>query len=137
MNVQSIDLGHELRQGAHFRLDLAPVIICRPIARQRLNRRELYSLGSICNSFSFWPLCRVDASAQFGQFGVRNIHMEWVNGGLVRSLVNRSLCNTGLGHGVLLLSSFGFLVSAAVDFGTFADGRANASFLLSLMYLCQ
>src|ERR1700692_789406 len=49
MNVQSIDLGDELRQGVHFCLDLAPVILCRPIARQRLNRRELYSLGCICN----------------------------------------------------------------------------------------
>ena len=39
MNVQSIDLGDELRQGVQFCLDLAPVILCRPIARQRLNRR--------------------------------------------------------------------------------------------------
>src|SRR5439155_4573509 len=41
MNVQSIDLGDELRQGVHFCLDLAPVILCRPIARERLDRREL------------------------------------------------------------------------------------------------
>src|SRR5713101_1512739 len=112
MNVQPIDLGYELRQGVQFRLDLAPVVICRPIARQRLNRRELYSLGCICNRFSFRPLRRLDAPAQFGQFGFRNIHMEWLNGGLVRSLVNGSAqwleqprearrSNSRLGHGVL------------------------------------
>jgi hypothetical protein len=44
MNVQSVDLGDELRQGVQFCLDLAPVILCRPIARQRLHRRELHSL---------------------------------------------------------------------------------------------
>ena len=76
MNVQSIDLGDEIRQGVQFRLDFAPVVICRPIARQRLNRRELYSLGCICNRFPFGPLCRVDAPAQFGKFRFRNINME-------------------------------------------------------------
>src|SRR5438132_7930079 len=80
MNVQSIDLGDELRQGVHFCLDLAPVILCRPIARERLDRRELYSLGCICNRFSFRPLCRVDAPAQFGQFCFRKIHLERTNG---------------------------------------------------------
>jgi hypothetical protein len=108
MNVQSIDLGDELRQGVHFCLDLAPVILCRPIARERLDRRELYSLGCICNRFSFRPLCRVDAPAQFGQFGFRNIHMKRTNCILVICLLPALLCSTGLGHGVLLFSSFGF-----------------------------
>ena len=44
MNVQSIDLGDELRQGVQFRLALAPVVVCRPIAREFLNRRELHAL---------------------------------------------------------------------------------------------
>jgi hypothetical protein len=34
MNVQPIDLGDELRQGVQFRLDLAPIVIRRPIARK-------------------------------------------------------------------------------------------------------
>ena len=104
MNVQSMDLGQELRQGVQFCLDLAPVIPCRPIPRQRLNRRELYSLCGICNGLAFGELCSVDAPPQFGQFGFRNIHLEWANGGLVRSLVNSWLCSSGLAHGVLLLS---------------------------------
>src|SRR5208282_1069501 len=83
MNVQSIDLGDELRQGVHFCLDLAPVILCRPIARERLNRRELYSLGCICNRFSFRPDCRVDASAQFGEIRFRKTHMKPANSALI------------------------------------------------------
>ena len=38
MNVQPVDLGDELRQRVHFCFDLAPVILCRPIARERLAR---------------------------------------------------------------------------------------------------
>src|ERR1700730_10349671 len=108
MNVQSIDLGDELRQGVHFCFDLAPVILCRPISRERLDHRELYSLGCICNRFSFRPLCRVDAPAQFGEFGFRNIHMKRTNSILASRLLSSWLCSTAFGHGVLLLSSFGF-----------------------------
>ena len=47
VNVQAIDFGHKLRQGVQFRLELAPIVICRPIARERLNRRELHALRCI------------------------------------------------------------------------------------------
>ena len=68
MNVQPIDLGDELRQGVQSRLDLAPVVFCRPIARERLNRRELYALRCIRDRFPFRPLRRdLNAPAQFGQ----------------------------------------------------------------------
>ena len=87
MNVQSIDLGDELRQGVQFRLELAPVVICRPIARERLNRRELHALRCIRDRFSFRPLCRVDAPAQFGEFRFRNIHMKRTNRILVICLL--------------------------------------------------
>ena len=33
-----------LRQGVQSRLALAPVVLCPPIARERLNRRELHAL---------------------------------------------------------------------------------------------
>src|SRR5271167_101381 len=68
MNVQSIDLGYELRQGVEFCLDLAPVVLCRPIASECLSRRELHALGCICDRFSFRPPCVVDPPAQFGEF---------------------------------------------------------------------
>ena len=55
---------------------LAPVVICRPIAREFLNRRELHALRWIRDRFPFGPPCRVDAPAQFGQFRFRNIRPE-------------------------------------------------------------
>ena len=87
MNVQPIDLGDELRQGVQFRLDLAPVVLCRPIARERLNRRELHALRCIRDRFPFRPLGRVDAPAQFGEFRFRNIHMKRTNRVLVIRLL--------------------------------------------------
>jgi hypothetical protein len=56
MNVQPIDLGDELRQSVEFRLDLAPVIVRAPIARECLNGRELYGLRSVRDRFPLRPL---------------------------------------------------------------------------------
>src|SRR5882672_1114781 len=83
MNVQSIDLGDELRQGLQLRLDLAPVVLCRPIARESLSRRELHSLRLIGDRLPLRPPCRVDALAQLGKFRFRNIiYMKRTNAGL-------------------------------------------------------
>src|SRR5258708_18603110 len=53
MNIQPIDLGDELRQGVQFSLHLAPIVICRPIAREFLHRRELHPLRLICDVLLF------------------------------------------------------------------------------------
>src|ERR1700688_1109610 len=91
MNVQPIDIGHELRQGIYFCLDLAPVVLCRPIARQRLHRRELYSLGCICHRFSFRPPRGVDPPAELNQLSFRNnINAKWANSGLVTACLLRN-----------------------------------------------
>src|SRR5260221_10695067 len=103
MNVQPVDLGDELRQGVHFCLDLTPVVIRRPIPRERLDRRELYSLRRICNRFPLGPLCCVDPPAQFTQLSLWNVkHMKRTNRILVIWLLAALLCSTGLGHGTLL-----------------------------------
>ena len=44
MNVEPVDLGDELRQGVQLRLDLPPVVVRLPIARELLNGRELDAL---------------------------------------------------------------------------------------------
>ena len=44
VDVDAVDLGHELRQGVQPRLDLAPVVVRRPVARELLHRRELHAL---------------------------------------------------------------------------------------------
>ena len=92
MNVQPIDLGDELRQGVQFRLDLAPVVLGRPIAREFLNRRELHALRLIRDRFPFRPLGRVDAPAEVGEGLIRHLGTEgadcggglsWLHGGLL------------------------------------------------------
>jgi hypothetical protein len=44
VNVESVDLGDELRQGVQPRLGLAPVVIRAPVAHQRLQLCQLYAL---------------------------------------------------------------------------------------------
>jgi hypothetical protein len=64
MNVQPIDRGDELRQGLELRLHLPPVVICLPIAREHLNRLELYALRLISNGLLFGPARGRDARTQ-------------------------------------------------------------------------
>jgi len=47
VNVETVDLGDEVRIGIQLRLNLAPVILSRPIAGERLHCRELYALRCI------------------------------------------------------------------------------------------
>ena len=76
MNVQPVDLGDELRQGVQPRLDLAPVVVRPPIARELLHRRELHALRFIVHRLAFGPLCRVDAPAEIDELLLRNIDTE-------------------------------------------------------------
>src|SRR5882672_478075 len=71
MNVQPVDLGDEIRQGVESRLDLAPVVLRRPIAREFLGRRKLHALRCIGDRFPFGPSSRADALAQIGKFRFR------------------------------------------------------------------
>src|SRR5437868_14982006 len=101
MNVQSIDLRDELRQGVQSCLALAPVVFRAPIARERLSRGELHALCGICDRFSLRPFCRIDAPAQFSEFRLRNIYLgKRANRILVTRLLTASLCSNGLGHSV-------------------------------------
>src|SRR5579871_298096 len=100
MNVQSINLGDELRQGVEFCLDLAPVVVCRPIASQRLSRRELYALGRICDRLSFRPPCVVDAPAQFREVRFWKTHLlNRTNRTVVSCWRAAFWCGNCCGHG--------------------------------------
>ena len=95
MNVEPVDLGDELRQGVQPRLALAPVVICRPVARELLHRRERHALRIIRDRFPLGPPGCVYAPAELGQLRFRNTHMKRVNG-----LVNaRLLCAFGHSSG--------------------------------------
>ena len=76
MNVEPINLGDELRQGSEPLLHLAPVVVCRPIAREFLHRRELHALGLICDRLAVRPPRRRDASAEVDELLLRNGDME-------------------------------------------------------------
>jgi hypothetical protein len=79
MNVQSIDLGNEIRYGVQSRFNFTPVIFCRPVAGEFLDRRELHALRCIRDSLSVRPLGCVDAPAQFSEFRFRNLDMKWTD----------------------------------------------------------
>jgi len=81
MNVQPIDLGHELRQGVEFRLAFAPIVICYPIARERLHRRQSHVLRLISDCLLLRPACRADALAEVNQRLFWNVDVERANGG--------------------------------------------------------
>jgi hypothetical protein len=80
MNLQPVDLGHKLRQSVQLRLDLAPVVICRPIARDLLYRRKLHALRFIRDSFPVGPAGRCQAPAQINEGLFRNFHLEGADG---------------------------------------------------------
>src|SRR5258706_9442830 len=83
MNVESIDLGDELRQGVQPGLALVPVVIGRPIPREGLNRGELHALRGVRDWLPFGELGRLDAPAQIGELRFRNIYVKRTNDGLV------------------------------------------------------
>src|SRR5260370_29479413 len=121
MNIEPIDLGDEVRYGFQFCLALAPVIVCSPRALEFLHRRELHALRCIVGQFSFGTFGRVDAPAQIGKFRIWKIELIRTNGGLVSCLLAPSLCSTGFGHAVLLLSSFGFRICKCLGDRTWAE----------------
>ena len=55
MNIESVDVGYEVRQRLQFLLALAPVVILRPIAREFLYRRQLHALRLIGDGFFSGP----------------------------------------------------------------------------------
>ena len=73
VDVEAVDLGDELRQRVEPRLDLAPVVVCRPVARQLLGRRELHALRRSATSLLFGPAGRQDAAAKIVELLLRNV----------------------------------------------------------------
>src|SRR6266576_6046275 len=76
MNVEAVDRRHELRKRIQLCLDLAPIVVRPPIARDFLHRRELYALRFIGDRFAVGPPCRVDAPEQIDQRLFRNVDAE-------------------------------------------------------------
>jgi hypothetical protein len=84
VNVDTIDLGDELRERVQSRLAFAPVVL-RPVPRKLLNRGELDALGRIVDDFAVGPLCRLDAAAEVTELPVRDVHSKRPNLGTARA----------------------------------------------------
>ena len=76
MDVESVDLGDEMRQRVQLRLAFAPIVICRPIVREFLHRRELHALRCVRDRFPLGPSCRRDASAEIDELLFRNVDVK-------------------------------------------------------------
>src|SRR5690242_14739176 len=63
MNVQAIDLGHELRQRVQSCFALAQVVVCAPIAREFSHGRELHAMRSVVDRLLVGTPGRIDALA--------------------------------------------------------------------------
>ena len=87
VDVQAVDLGHELRQGVQLLLDLAPVVIGGPVAREFLHRRQRHTLRFVRHGLALRPLGGLDATAQVVQSFVGHLDVEGADfgGGLDRT----------------------------------------------------
>jgi hypothetical protein len=110
VNIESVYVCYELWVGTQLRLDLAPVVIGRPIVRELLHSRELDSLRRITDRFPLRPLRRGDTPTEVRESLVRNLDAVWTDcvcGG-VRRIVdlghNAKLIHDGLllGTGVIV-----------------------------------
>src|SRR5687768_8207531 len=102
MNVEAVDLGEEIGVRVQLRLDLTPVVIGRPIPRERLNEGELHALRKVRDGFLLRESCRRDAPAHFDQFRFWRREAKWANRGLVSGLLDGSFGNSGRCHADLL-----------------------------------
>ena len=66
VDVHAVDLGRELRQRVQLRLGLTPVVVARPVASQRLQRRQLHALRPVVDELLAGPASRRDAPTQIG-----------------------------------------------------------------------
>src|SRR5262245_11331849 len=95
VDVEAVDLGHELWQGLQFRLALAPVVICPPIAREFLNGRQLHPLRCIRDCLLLGPAGCDDASAKLGDLLRREVGAEGADGRWWRCRHDVLLWSTG------------------------------------------
>ena len=76
VNVDTVDVRHELRIRIEFRLGLPPVVILCPIVGEFLHRRELNALRRISDRFLLRPTRRRDAFEHVRDRFFRNVDVE-------------------------------------------------------------
>jgi hypothetical protein len=73
VDVHPVDLGHKLRHRVELGFGLAPVVLFRPVARERLHRRQLDALRPIGDQLPRGPARRTEANAQRSQLLLRDL----------------------------------------------------------------
>jgi hypothetical protein len=87
MDIESVDLGQELRQGIQSGLGIPPVLGRSPVTREVLHRGQPDALGLIADSLTVGPPCRDDAPPEICKILFRNIDAEGTD---ARTFVCRS-----------------------------------------------
>jgi hypothetical protein len=95
VDVEPVEVRHELRQGIQPRLELPPVIAAAPVAHEFLDLGQLGTLGLVSDGLLIGPARRSDAPPQIGQ--VRHVDFERADARIGHG-----------GHGVLRLPGWAF-----------------------------
>ena len=77
MDFDAIDHRGELRQGVEARFNLAPVVVCLPVAHETLDGHQLHALRLVADDLPFRILRRRQAPAQVDEFALGHMDAEW------------------------------------------------------------
>jgi hypothetical protein len=80
VDIDPVDLDHELRESIELRFCLAPVVLSSPVADDLLQFREPYALRPIVDRFAVGPPRSCDPLAKLGYFLLRDLDSEWADG---------------------------------------------------------
>ena len=76
VDVDAVDVRHELREGVQLRLGLAPVVVRAPVADELLELRQLRALRLIGDRFLVGPAGRREAPAEVGEIRLWHVDAE-------------------------------------------------------------
>ena len=82
VDVQSDDLGDELRQRVQPRIEPVEVVLGAPVAHEFLHRPELHALRVVGDRFPLRPPGGSESPAKIDELLLRDVDAEWANGGL-------------------------------------------------------
>ena len=80
VDIEAVDLGHELRQGIQLRFRLPPVVAGAPILDERLDLRELYALRLVTDRLRIGPARRLHTPAKVNEVLLGDIDAERADG---------------------------------------------------------
>ena len=91
VDLDPVDLGRELRQRVQPRLDPTEVVLVRPVARERLDRRQLHALRAVLDELLGGQARRRDAPAQVVDLFLRDLDLnDRISVGVATAVLMRS-----------------------------------------------